>query len=920
MRFQRNKVALALGVGGVALVAGGMATAQDIRVNVTGSNIKRTDTETAAPIQTITREDIQQTGLQTIQEVVRQITASNNGGIAPSFTNGFSASGSAVSLRGLGPNNTLVLVNGRRLANFGLADDGHASYPDLSQIPFDAVERIEVLKDGASAIYGSDAVAGVVNVILRQQFTGVTVMGSGGTNSNGEGNQWRAAITGGIGDLTRDRYNAFISFDYQKQDPIAMNTLRDYMGTNNFTSMGGYDQRPGNPYSGFGTTSMLGNVRPVAASNPNGSPGAYQTLPGTCTSGPVSIGPAGQPFCIWEVKDWTDLQPKIERANVYARGAYNFTDSIQGYTELSYFSVKTDTRNTPTGTRANWYDPSTVSIKSSVNVYLPVGHPDNPFSANNQVARLYYVDGALGGRDAEYKTDTQRYLAGVKGSNAGWDWDLAGLYIRSDTDVTRQNFYSYDRLQQGLAGTGPFGYYRIGAAAGANNPGIYDWIAPDRSWSIKSENTNFDAKASRDLMKLSGGQLALALGYEFRREELSNPGAPGTDTGNVVGLGYSAAFGSRNVNALFAELYAPILKNLELTAAVRFDDYSDVGNTTNPKIGAKWTVIPQVVLRGTYATAFRAPGLYETSTANASAGYTVARDPVRCPVTGLAADCSNQVLGINTGNPFIKPEKSDTWTVGVIVEPMPGLSGTLDYWNIDTKDQITIGSVQGVLNNPGNFPAATVGRDTNNLPGIPNSGTVLYVSTPYQNANTVKTDGIDLDILGRYNAPNNWGTFSAEFQWTHIFNYSQTLGGIEYKYQGTNGNYDVSSAQGTPKDRWNLILGWARGPWNVTGTVRYVAGYDEIPWRDLAVPENCLYIWRDDQTSCSVDSFTTFDLSASYKGFKNWEIFGSIVNLFNEKAPFAPAAAYGNVNFNYNYSFTGATGTQFNAGVRYTFK
>ena len=149
-----------------------------------------------------------------------QITANNNGSIAPSFTNGFSASGTAVSLRGLGPNNTLVLVNGRRLANFGLADDGHASYPDLSQLPFDAVERIEILKDGASAIYGSDAVAGVVNVILRQQFTGFTATATAGQNYNGEGDNFKVSATGGIGDLTKDKYNAFLSVDYQKPDAI----------------------------------------------------------------------------------------------------------------------------------------------------------------------------------------------------------------------------------------------------------------------------------------------------------------------------------------------------------------------------------------------------------------------------------------------------------------------------------------------------------------------------------------------------------------------------------------------------------------------------------------------------------------------------------------------------------------------------
>jgi iron complex outermembrane receptor protein len=234
--------------------------------------------------------------------------------------------------------------------------------------------------------------------------------------------------------------------------------------------------------------------------------------------------------------------------------------------------------------------------------------------------------------------------------------------------------------------------------------------------------------------------------------------------------------------------------------------------------------------------------------------------------------------------------------------------------------------VQGVLNNQGNFPAATIGRDTNNLPGIPNSGTVLYVSTPFQNANTVKTDGIDLDIVWRQSL-KEWGTLTTQFQWTHVFNYSQTLGNIEYKYAGTSGNYDVSSGSGTPEDRWNLILGWTRGPWSVTGTVRFVSGYDELPWSNegAQMPDDCLWHLSpapggtNEQTSCSVDSFTTLDLAASYKGFKNWEIFGSIINVFNEKAPFAPAAAYGLVNANYNYAYSGITGTQFNLGVRYTF-
>ncbi len=898
MRHGRTRLAVALGVG----VLGVPAPAQDIRVDVTGTNIKRADTETAAPIEIITRADIDASGLQTISDVVRQITANNNGTVSPSFTNGFSASGSAVSLRGLGPNNTLVLLNGRRLANFGLAEDAHASYVDLQQIPFDAVERIEVLKDGASAIYGSDAVAGVINVILRQQYTGFTATGTAGTTGNGEGNQYKGAVTFGAGDLTRDRYNVFITLDGQRQDAFPSNGGRDYIGSNDLRFMGLPDARPGTPNITTSANTLLGNVRPVAAANPNGQPGPYRSLPGDCA--PVN---QDGPFCRWERKDFTDLQPAIDRFNAFARGTYRFSDSTEGYAELSYFEVRTDTRNPPSAVRATWYDPSTQTIKSTAasNIYLPVGHPDNPFSANNQVARLYYQDGALGGRDASYETRTQRYLAGVKGTTSGWEWDLAGLYIRSDTDITWRNVYSYDRLLQGLAGNGPYGYYRIGAAASLNDPAAYDWIAPDRSFTTVSENTVFDAKATRDLYRLDGGNLALAVGYEFRREELSNPGIPGQETGNVVGLGYSVAFGSRNVNAVYAELYAPLLRNLEVTAALRYDHYSEAGGTTNPKVGIKWTALPSLVLRGTWQTAFRAPGLYETGSTGAAFGQ--APDPVRCPVTGLPADCSALGLGILVGNPDLEPETSTTYTLGAIWEPIPGLSAALDYWNIRVDGRIA----------PTDQPVIV--RDTNDLPGIPDSGTILYALVPWVNASNIKTDGIDLDVVWRQSL-EGWGNLTTQLQWTHVLGYSQTFpDGTTYRYDGTQGDVGVGSSPGTPSDRVNLIVGWQRGPWAMTGTLRYVSDYESVYYRGYREETgNC--ISPLDGPDCHVSSFTTLDLAAQYTGFRNWQVFGSIINVFNRIAPFNPAIAGNSVNYNYNYAFSGATGTQFNLGVRYTFR
>jgi len=915
MRFKRTQVAAAIGLGGVALLATSTATAQDIRVNVTGSNIKRVDTETAAPIETITREAIQQSGYQTISEVVRSITANNNGTIANEWSFGFPSGGAGVSLRGLGSNNTLVLLNGRRLANYGLADDGHYSFVDLNQVPFDAVERIEILKDGASAIYGSDAVAGVVNVILRQQYTGFTANATAGTSYKGDGNQYRGALTWGMGDLTKDRYNFFLTVDAQKQEEMPSTNRRQYIGTTNLEFMGLPDTRPGNPPLGWGTTSPLGNVRPVAGNNLTGPLlGGYQSLPGPCAPENQSDG-----FCKWDTKQFLAVQPEVQKINVFGRGTFNFTDTIQGYAELSWFQSKVDSTISPNPLRATWPDVANLSVVSSLNqINLPVGHPDNPFAANGQGARLYYAPFDIGGRNTQTESTTQRYLAGVKGSNYGWDWDVAGLYIRSDLNYALNSYINYPNLLQALNGQGGFGYYRIGANSNLNNPGIYSFIAPGLSYDIISENTQFDIKGSRDIYKLDGGQMALAIGYEFRREEISNPGVPGTFSGDVLGLGYSAGVGSRNINALYAEIYAPVLKNVEVTAAIRYDDYSDFGSTWNPKVGVKWTVIPQLVARGTYATGFRAPGLYENGN-SASAGFTSYIDPVRCPVTDLPVDCgAGQVVSITGGNPNIQPEKSTNWTVGLVWEPVPAFSATLDYWNIETKNQITGGDPQLVIDNPGSFPSAVVLRDPSDaLPGIPNSGTILSVTAPYQNLDTTKTDGIDVAARYRWNA-GEYGNVTTGIEYTHILNFKRTFSnGLTQQFAGNHGPTFLSSSAGTPADKANLVVSWDRGPWNVTGTVRYVSGMDDIESDEnpTCLTNSALGV----EGFCTVSSFTTLDLSASYKGFKNWEIFGSVINVFNRIAPFDYSAGYGIYNYNFNYALSGATGTMFNLGARYTF-
>jgi iron complex outermembrane receptor protein len=901
----RRSTVLALAAG----VLAGSALAQDIKVNVTGSNIKRTEAETAAPVEVITREDIQASGLQTIAAVVQSITANNNGTISNAFVNGFAAGASGVSLRGLGANNTLVLLNGRRLAVYGLADDGQRSFVDLNQVPFDAVERIEILKDGASAIYGSDAVAGVVNIILRQQFSGITATATGGTTYRGDGDQWRGAVTAGAGDITKDRYNAFITIDGQHQQAIATTNRPRYIGTNDLTFMGLPDARAGNPLSGYGSSSLVGNVVPVLG-NPNNAPiGSFLSLPGCAPQNVDSDG-----FCRWDVKSYQQIQPETTNINVFAKGAYQIDDTTQAYAELSYFQSKVSTQFTPQPFRTTWYNTSTGNVISSANIYLPVGHPDNPFNSINAVARLYYAGADIGGRDSDYEDDTQRYLLGVKGTNYGWEWDAGAMYIRNDGSVRQRGYINYPNLLAALNGQGGFGYYRVGANANLNNPGIYGFISPDLNFDTLSSDLQFDVKASRDLMKLDGGQLAIALGAEFRREELDNPGENEVYLGNIMGLGYSSGQQSRNVTAVYGELYAPLLTNLDVTAALRYDYYSDYGSNWAPKVGVKYLPVKELVLRGTYSTGFRAPGPYESGR-SATNGFTSVVDPVRCPVTNSPADCGSGTVGvISIGNPNLQPETSHSWTAGFVWEPIPGLSGTVDYWNIVTNHVINGADAQLVVNNPAAFPNALVTRNTDNLPGIPNSGTILAVSTPYLNDYKQSTDGIDLSARYRWDL-KSYGTFTPSFEWTHIFHFTRQFNdGTTYEYAGTHGPTVLSSSAGIPQDKWNLSLAWQQGPWNVTGIVRYIGPMDTIEAQQLPT---CL---QPDFNNCTVASFTTLDLSAAYSGFKNWQIFGSIINVFNRIAPLDVQAAYGNYNYNFNYASTGATGTQFNLGARYTFQ
>ena len=912
---------LLLAFGGTAVLYGGTAAAQQDtqelqRVTVTGSNIKRTDTETASPVQVLTRQDIEKTGKQSIQEVLRGITADGQGSIPSSFSNGFASGSAAVSLRGLGVNSTLVLVNGRRMTTYGLADDGTRTFVDLNSLPLEAVDRIEVLKDGASAIYGSDAVGGVVNVILRSNFKGASVGGSYGQSGRNDGQTTRAFAVLGLGNLDTDKYNVFFSVEASQQKNI-WSVGRGFIGETDLTSKGFYNVTNGAPRTWLGTTTP-------STTSPWGvtrvAPGGTGTRVNIIQCDPSQII-ASTGLCGYNSRTEQEIQPAIDRLNFFGRGTLQFSPSLTAYMEVGLFNTKSKANGTLGGNNdGGVYRPGNPADPLIVHglMTLPAGHPDNTFGVDRTLA---YAPLELGGRDHKTNNTVIRLVEGLQGNAYGWDFDIGASYIKSRLKNDSTGYINYDVMQAALNN----GTYRINRP-NTTAPSVLAAISPTLSTVPTSSIKSIDAKASRELTALPGGPLGLAVGAETRWESANNPAVPGTDTGSIVGLGYSQFSATRRLTAVYGELTAPVAKWLELGAAARYDRYSDFGDSTTPKVGFKLKPIDQLAIRGTYSEAFRAPGPAETG--GSSFGFT-------------------SVGILSQGNPNIKPETAKSYTLGLIAEPFTGASATLDFWKIDRKNEIVQADPASII------PAGTplTGAPLSKIPGAQPNTFIYYDSTGalstvtgfYRNAAKTKTDGVDLELRHRLSL-GEAGRLTTQLTWTHTRKFQRTdPDGNTFDYAGTSGPIVLGAGAGTPKDRGSLSLGWARGPWAVTGALNYVGPLKLIDHKgelatdngDGTVTDNTngLVFNSNGRRDCAVfdtagnpynkcrlPSFTTFDLFAKWTPIKDLDINFSIQNLFDRKAAFDPylVLTYG-INYNQTWQQAGAVGRFFTIGAKYSF-
>ncbi|MBT2749116.1 TonB-dependent receptor [Lysobacter sp. ISL-42] len=877
------------------------------RIEVTGSNISRGDMETASPVQVVTRAEIDRTGKASIAEYLQTLTSDGAGSIPKSFGNGFAGGGAAISLRGLGAGSTLVLLNGRRMAPFGLADDGQKVFTDLSTIPMDAVERVEVLKDGASAIYGSDAIAGVVNIILRKEYTGSTVRMSYGVSGEGDGQQTKASITHGFGKLGDDGYNVFFNVEGSQTDEIqvADRADRKWIGTGDIRRWGyditsqflaGYIA----PGGASASSSALGNVR--------GPGGVFQSLGGAADCAKFSpLAPDPNNGCVWEAGKFRSLTPQEKYVNLFGRGTFELSDDFEAYVEAGYSKKNSTFIDTPSGVSGAWgYPGGPVNASSGPGaVVLGPDHPDNPFPG--QRPNLRYSAWDVGPRVTRNENRFSRFLAGIKGTLGGWNVDVAYLHSQTSLRNERDGFLHYDRVREALTqGTNPGGYWRLGTQAGKNSQALYDYISPQIHADAETKLDLFDIKGSRSLFDLPGGAFGIALGAEYRRQTVELTPQSYTDQGQIIGLGYSSYAGKQEVAAAYVEAVAPVLESLELSGAVRYDSYKDGDSATTPKLGIKWSPLEQLSLRGTYAEGFRAPNPAESGKGGLAA-FTTARDPVRCPGGTPAAganpsDCAAPVAVITSPNRALKPEESKSYTVGVVFEPTATTTITLDGWKIVRSDEINQETTAAAI------AAGRVVRGDDLLGGVAGTGTLLAAQAAYINSNRTTVQGVDLDVRQSFEL-GEYGKLGLDLQWSHVSKFErEESDGHTSEFVGTHGNCDATNCIGTPKNRINLGATWEYGRMSLSGVANYVAGIRNV----FDDSETC-----DAPVGCRLPSFTTFDLSGRWKAVDGIEVFGSIQNLADRIAPL-DAFTYGAINYNPMHS-SGAIGRYFTVGVKYTF-
>ncbi|MCG6117435.1 MAG: TonB-dependent receptor [Aquimonas sp.] len=869
------------------------------QIQVTGSNIRGIDLQEAQPVLVLDEEDFRQLGAVTVGDLVTQISASRGG--TGSFSTGNSgalqadtpAGASAISLRGLGTASTLTLVNGRRVAVSSFAS-GSENFVDINAIPMAAVDRIEILTTGASAIYGADAVAGVVNIILRRDFEGVRLSASLG-DSEAKTDEMRATanlVAGYVGDRSRGLFVL---------DVFKRNALY-----NRDRAITAVEPRP-SQQGIFPSFNDLDAMR-------------LDLVEGACPDDQRFDGRPGFPnsrfgaFCEINRNAFTPTDPETQRVGAYATWSYDFGDRTEYFTELALQRNVSRAASSP----APWSEEQ-----------IAFNHPGMPAELRTRLIAAGADPGfpIFGwgrfpdAREIEVETQNLRWLHGLRGTVGDWDWETTGTVSRSEsTQEAVAGIYNVERFRAALLGrlcatgatscsptSGGLFYNPFGGQAN-NSDQVLGLLREQVPRDGRSDLFAWDAKLSGFAGSLGGGDIGWAFGTELRRENIEDRPSPlatiNLDTGEVpvYGFGSTAVQADRGQYALYAESFLPFTETFDLRLAARYDHYSDFGGDFNPAVALRWRPHDAVVFRGGWNTSFRAPSL-----AQVGAGLTLSSGALPCSpggeffntfCGGFSGD--DGYLSEIYGNPDLQAETSSAWYLGSAFSIGPNTTLTVDYFNFDQRDLVDIDDLElfrRALNDPSlisrtaNLPSGQLGI------GIRNGqigGNIDQVNLQLINVGRQRTDGIDIGFEHRFEE-RSWGRLRliADATWMNTFERSESCGGTDTRRGAgvcTGGQRLVERVGEFRFPEWTVNAGfaWSRGGSFARLFANYVDGYFDDDQR-AGVPEGR-----------RIPSWTTLNLTLGQDIGEHQALTLNVRNLADRDPPLALGSAANVDLFNHN--------------------
>ncbi|MBR9729561.1 TonB-dependent receptor [Shewanella intestini] len=893
------------------------------RIEVTGSRIKRTDMETASPMTTITSEQMAVQGIQDVGQFL-QNSAVMSGSPAMTTTNNGGDGSTFVELRGLGSTRTLVLVNGRRPVS-----------SDFQSIPSSMIERIEVLKDGASATYGADAVAGVVNIITKKDFEGIEATFQTSNSFDVDTNKQNSfSIVAG---KAFDDGHFVVGADYVKQDAVLQGDSDVDFLNNPWVIYGEAEEESfwKNGLIGSGPDAnvyFLGSGSVPCGNFYLASGGPSQTN-GTCDGGIADIG---------DMRDFTDadtynynpvnyMQTPYEKLNFFAEGHFEYNDHINVYSETrinhrksrqELAAVPYDTRfdpaysgTTPDGTsfngvsRDNFYNPFGEDVVRSRRRMLEGG-----CSFEQDVTRFQQVIGFEGDINDNYYYDVNYNY----GHSQTASTDFGQLYGPNLSKAMGPSFEDADgNIVCGTA-TAPIAdcvSMNVFGGPGSVTQEMLDYVSAPLIDSEVYTLQTFTAFVGGDVIDLPSGALSGGIGYEYRKEELKSVTDSGKFMGEVTGNKGQGTNGSFEVNSLFAEFVIPVLSDmpgaerLDLKAGVRFDDFDAFDSSTTYQLGLEWDIIDGLLFRSTYGTVFRAPGIYALYQPE-NDSFPSAIDPCgsgnwanldasaqsNCMADGVPSGGSNnndsQQLSKVGGNDELQPEEGDTFTIGLAYSPefVEGLGLTVDYWAIEIDDVIDSISAADSLN------GCYIGGVAELCSNIERTnGEISYLSEKSLNLSRMTAKGIDFEANYGFEALS--GDFSFNLSWTHFLereNQVYDTDTLAFEMKDLNGRFDSDTTYAT--DKLNFTAGYAWEDLSVNYNLNYISGteYDELTYWGTTLNDS------NDPDSGNhqygVDSFFYHDVTVAYNFDTGTSVSLGITNITDELPPYIESAFNGSTD------------------------